>query len=227
MQNDRSSSQFSLDSIIIPMYIHTKKKMIITRKETRDQDRGEGRDERKTSGEKQGGEAWNRIGRTSKLFRISFNDDDSLFFFFFQNICFQFQESSRHSTPRLFECPLISRVVTLERKKKNGKKKEDKKERREEEWRGGGRKRGRKAKETAGGREERHNGANEKEEGGEKGWGSERKIDGGARCIRAFHFPCLSFPPLRQPDKGPSGTRSQVFTGPIRDERCQMENSRE
>lgn len=83
MQNDRSSSQFSLDSIIIPMYIHTKKKMIITRKETRDQDRGEGRDERKTSGEKQGGEAWNRIGRTSKLFRISFNDDDSLFFFFF------------------------------------------------------------------------------------------------------------------------------------------------
>lgn len=141
--------------------------MIITRKETRDQDRGEGRDERKTSGEKQGGEAWNRIGRTSKLFRISFNDDDFLFFFF-QNICFQFQESSRHSTPRLFECPLISRVVTLERKKKNGKKKEDKKERREE-WRGGGRKRGRKAKETAGGREERHNGANEKEEGGEKG----------------------------------------------------------
>lgn len=103
--------------------------MIITRKETRDQDRGEGRDERKTSGEKQGGEAWNRIGRTSKLFRILFNDDDFLFFFF-QNICFQFQESSRHSTPRLFECPLISRVVTLERKKKRKEERGQKREKR-------------------------------------------------------------------------------------------------
>lgn len=149
------------------------------------------------------------------------------FFFFFSKYLLSISriiETLDSSTLRM-SVNFSSRYVR--KKKKNGKKKEDKKERREEEWRGRGRKRGRKAKETAGGREERHNGANEKEEGGEKGWGSERKIDGGARCIRAFHFPCLSFPPLRQPDKGPSGTRSQVFTGPIRDERCQMENSRE
>lgn len=59
------------------------------------------------------------------------------FFFFFQNICFQFQESSRHSTPRLFECPLISRVVTLERKKK--KRKEERGQKREERRRMEGR----------------------------------------------------------------------------------------
>lgn len=146
--------------------------MIITRKETRDQDRGEGRNERKTSDRNAVKSREGRIGSASSIETLpdlSFNDDDFLSFFFFSKYLLSISriiETLDSSTLRM-SLSFSSRYVR--KKKRKGKKKEDKRERREEEWRGGGRKRGRKAKETARGREERHNGANEKEEGGEKG----------------------------------------------------------
>lgn len=70
----------------------------------------------------------------------SFNARDDPFFYFFQNICFQFQGSSKLDS--IFEC-FSSRYVT-------GEKEEEREQKRGEgKRRGDGRKRGRKTKETA------------------------------------------------------------------------------
>lgn len=63
----------------------------------------------------------------------------------------------------------------------------------------------------------------------EKGWGSERKIDGGGMYHPAHSiFRVFLFCPLRQPDKGPSGEELAARYSPDQLEtRCQMENSSE
>lgn len=142
-----------------------------------------------------------------------------LFFFFFQNICFQFQELSKLDS--IFECPeCVSRVVTLRKEKR-------KRERTKERKRRGGRKnRGRwkeareKDEGNSEGRKESRTMARMKRKK-EKGWGSERKIDGGGMYHPAHSIFRVSFfsasPPARQRSFR-RGTRSQVFSGPIRDE---------
>lgn len=145
MQNDRSSSQFSLHL----QYI-SRKEMITARKTIRstpsyraipsclvEGSRSEGRNERKTSGEmRRGGGQY--LGRASKSFlqrawRV-------LFSIFFKIFAFNFKD--RRNSTRFSS---VSRVVTL-----RGKKEEEREQKRGEgKRRGDGRKRGRKTKETA------------------------------------------------------------------------------
>lgn len=140
----------------------------------------------------------------------SFNARDDPFFYFFQNICFQFQGSSKLDS--IFEC-FSSRYVT-------GKKEEEREQKRGEgKRRGDGRKQGGRRRKQRGEERVAHNGANEKEEG-ERVRKRKKNRRGRDVSSRAFHFPCLSFlpsPPARQRSFR-RGTRSQVFSGPIRDE---------
>lgn len=215
MQNDRSSSQFSLHL----QYI-SRKEMITARKTIRstpsyraipsclvEGSRSEGRNERKTSGEmRRGGGQY--LGRASKSFlqrawRV-------LFSIFFKIFAFNFKD--RRNSTRFSS---VSRVVTLRGKKKKRENKREEKERGEEmEGSEGERRRKQRGEERVA-----HNGANEKEEG-ERVRKRKKNRRGRDVSSRAFHFPCLSFlpsPPARQRSFR-RGTRSQVFSGPIRDE---------
>lgn len=171
----------------------------------------EGRNERKTSGEKAGSQYLDPPPSFKCVMILSF-----LFFpkYFL-------------SISRIVETRLDFRVVTLRKKKE---KKKGKREQKREENRGGdGRKWGRKAKETArrGGKSR----AQWREWKGRrrKGWGSERKIDGGGMYHPAHSiFRVSLFCPPRQPDKGPSGEELAARYSPDQLEtRCQMENSSE
>lgn len=215
MQNDRSSSQFSLHL----QYI-SRKEMITARKTIRstpsyraipsclvEGSRSEGRNERKTSGEmRRGGGQY--LGRASKSF---LQRAWRSFFLFFSKYLL--------SISRIVETRLDFRVF-LESLRYGGKKKK-RENKREEKERGGemeGSEGGRRRKQRG---EERvaHNGANEKEEG-ERVRKRKKNRRGRDVSSRAFHFPCLSFlpsPPARQRSFR-RGTRSQVFSGPIRDE---------
>lgn len=141
----------------------------------------------------------------------SFNARDASFFLFFSKYLL--------SISRIVETRLDFRVF-LESLRYGGKKKK-RENKREEKERGGemeGSEGGRRRKQRG---EERvaHNGANEKEEG-ERVRKRKKNRRGRDVSSRAFHFPCLSFlpsPPARQRSFR-RGTRSQVFSGPIRDE---------
>lgn len=136
----------------------------------------------------------------------SFNARDASFFLFFSKY--------------LLSISRIDFRVFLESLRYGGKKKK-RENKREEKERGGemeGSEGGRRRKQRG---EERvaHNGANEKEEG-ERVRKRKKNRRGRDVSSRAFHFPCLSFlpsPPARQRSFR-RGTRSQVFSGPIRDE---------
>lgn len=241
MQNDRSSSQFSLDSIVIPIYIYPEKKRSQLEKRRFVRHRHitvqflppSSRNEGSRSGGRRGGMKEKQAERGDQyrkhrkypsgylLTRIPHKAlwlFFLLFFFFFQNICFQFQELSKLDS--IFECPeCVSRVVTLRKEKR---KRERTKERKR---RGGGRKnRGRwkeareKDEGNSEGRKESRTMARMKRKK-EKGWG--RKIDGGGMYHPAHSIFRVSFfsasPPARQRSFR-RGTRSQVFSGPIRDE---------
>lgn len=133
-----------------------------------------------------------------------------LFSIFFKIFAFNFKD--RRNSTRFSS---VSRVVTLRGKKKKRENKREEKERGGEmEGSEGGRRRKQRGEERVA-----HNGANEKEEG-ERVRKRKKNRRGRDVSSRAFHFPCLSFlpsPPARQRSFR-RGTRSQVFSGPIRDE---------
>lgn len=217
MQNDRSSSQFSLHSIVIPIYISRKE--MITQKENDSTYRAIS-----LSSRDQGGEEWKKNKRWKSGKPIPWPTTflqvrDDPFFSIFSKI-FPFNFKDRRNSTRF-----SSRYVTKKKRKKKGKR-----EQKREENRGGdGRKWGRKAKETArrGGKSR----AQWREWKGRrrKGWGSERKIDGGGMYHPAHSiFRVFLFCPPRQPDKGPSGEELAARYSPDQLEtRCQMENSSE
>lgn len=217
MQNDRSSSQFSLHSIVIPIYISRKE--MITQKENDSTYRAIS-----LSSRDQGGEEWKKNKRWKSGKPIPWPTTflqvrDDRFFSIFSKI-FPFNFKDRRNSTRF-----SSRYVTKKKRKKKGKR-----EQKREENRGGdGRKWGRKAKETArrGGKSR----AQWREWKGRrrKGWGSERKIDGGGMYHPAHSiFRVFLFCPPRQPDKGPSGEELAARYSPDQLEtRCQMENSSE
>lgn len=224
MQNDRSSSQFSLHSIVIPIYI-SRKEMITQKK---DDSFDVSCNSSLVEGSRRGGmkekQAVKKREANTLAHHLPSSAWWSFLFYFFQNISFQFQGSSKLDS--IFE--RFFRVVTLRKKKKE--KKKGKREQKREENRGGdGRKWGRKAKETArrGGKSR----AQWREWKGRrrKGWGSERKIDGGGMYHPAHSiFRVFLFCPPRQPDKGPSGEELAARYSPDQLEtRCQMENSSE
>ena len=179
---------------------------------SRDQDGGEGGEEWKKN------KRW-KSGKPPPSFKCVM----ILSFLFFPKY---FLSISRIVETRLdFRAFLSSRYVTKKKRKKKGKR-----EQKREENRGGdGRKWGRKAKETArrGGKSR----AQWREWKGRrrKGWGSERKIDGGGMYHPAHSiFRVFLFCPPRQPDKGPSGEELAARYSPDQLEtRCQMENSSE
>lgn len=225
MQNDRSSSQFSLHL----QYI-SRKEMITARKEDDSFDtviscnsflprRGI-----KIWGEEwKKNKRWNAEGR-GPIPRPSIEILPSTrvtrpFFYFFQNICFQFQGSSKLDS--IFEC-FSSRYVTGKKRRRERTKERRRKE--EGRW-----KEAREKDEgNSEGRKESHTMARMKRKK-EKGWGSERKIDGGGMYQPAHSiFRVFLFCPLRQPDKGPSGEELAARYSPDQLEtRCQMENSSE
>lgn len=172
---------------------------------SRDQDLRGGMKEKQAV--KCGGEGAN-LGRASKSF---LQRAWRSFFLFFSKYLL--------SISRIVETRLDFRVF-LESLRYGGKKKK-RENKREEKERGGemeGSEGGRRRKQRG---EERvaHNGANEKEEG-ERVRKRKKNRRGRDVSSRAFHFPCLSFlpsPPARQRSFR-RGTRSQVFSGPIRDE---------
>lgn len=223
MQNDRSSSQFSLHL----QYI-SRKEMITARKTIRstpsyraipsclvEGSRSEGRNERKTSGEmRRGGGQY--LGRASKSF---LQRAWRSFFLFFSKYLL--------SISRIVETRLDFRVF-LESLRYGGKRRRErtKERRRKEEGRW---KEAREEDEgNSEGRKESHTMARMKRKK-EKGWGSERKIDGGGMYHPAHSiFRVFLFCPLRQPDKGPSGEELAARYSPDQLEtRCQMENSSE
>lgn len=172
----------------------------------------------------QGGEEWKKNKRWKSGKPIPWPTTflqvrDDRFFSIFSKI-FPFNFKDRRNSTRF-----SSRYVTKKKRKKKGKR-----EQKREENRGGdGRKWGRKAKETArrGGKSR----AQWREWKGRrrKGWGSERKIDGGGMYHPAHSiFRVFLFCPPRQPDKGPSGEELAARYSPDQLEtRCQMENSSE
>lgn len=223
MQNDRSSSQFSLHL----QYI-SRKEMITARKTIRstpsyraipsclvEGSRSEGRNERKTSGEmrRRGGQY---LGRASKSF---LQRAWRSFFLFFSKYLL--------SISRIVETRLDFRVFLESLRYGEKRRRERTKERRRKEegrW-----KEAREEDEgNSEGRKESHTMARMKRKK-EKGWGSERKIDGGGMYHPAHSiFRVFLFCPLRQPDKGPSGEELAARYSPDQLEtRCQMENSSE
>lgn len=223
MQNDRSSSQFSLHL----QYI-SRKEMITARKTIRstpsyraipsclvEGSRSEGRNERKTSGEmRRGGGQY--LGRASKSF---LQRAWRSFFLFFSKYLL--------SISRIVETRLDFRVFLESLRYGEKRRRERTKERRRKEegrWK--------EAREEDEGNSERrkesHTMARMKRKK-EKGWGSERKIDGGGMYHPAHSiFRVFLFCPLRQPDKGPSGEELAARYSPDQLEtRCQMENSSE
>lgn len=157
MQNDRSSSQFSLHSIVIPIYI-SRKEMITQKKDDSfdvscnsslvEGSRREGMKEKQAVKKREANTLAHHLPSSAWW---------SFLFYFFQNISFQFQGSSKLDS--IFES------LRYEKKKKKRKERENKRGRRiEEEMEGSEGERRRKQR----GGEERvaHNGANEKEEGG-------------------------------------------------------------
>lgn len=162
MQNDRSSSQFSLHSIVIPIYI-SRKEMITQKK---DDSFDVSCNSSLVEGSRRGGmkekQAVKKREANTLAHHLPSSAWWSFLFYFFQNISFQFQGSSKLDS--IFE--RFFRVVTLRKKKKKKRKeRENKRGRRiEEEMEGSEGERRRKQR----GGEERvaHNGANEKEEGG-------------------------------------------------------------
>lgn len=223
MQNDRSSSQFSLHL----QYI-SRKEMITARKTIRstpsyraipsclvEGSRSEGRNERKTSGEmRRGGGQY--LGRASKSF---LQRAWRSFFLFFSKYLL--------SISRIVETRLDFRVFLESLRYGEKRRRERTKERRRKEegrW-----KEAREEDEgNSEGRKESHTMARMKRKK-EKGWGSERKIDGGGMYHPAHSiFRVFLFCPLRQPDKGPSGEELAARYSPDQLEtRCQMENSSE
>lgn len=223
MQNDRSSSQFSLHL----QYI-SRKEMITARKTIRstpsyraipsclvEGSRSEGRNERKTSGEmRRGGGQY--LGRASKSF---LQRAWRSFFLFFSKYLL--------SISRIVETRLDFRVFLESLRYGEKRRRERTKERRRKEegrW-----KEAREEDEgNSEGRKESHTMARMKRKK-EKGWGSERKIDGGGMYHPAHSiFRVFLFCPLRQPDKGPSGKELAARYSPDQLEtRCQMENSSE
>lgn len=223
MQNDRSSSQFSLHL----QYI-SRKEMITARKTIRstpsyraipsclvEGSRSEGRNERKTSGEmrRRGGQY---LGRASKSF---LQRAWRSFFLFFSKYLL--------SISKIVETRLDFRVFLESLRYGEKRRRERTKERRRKEegrW-----KEAREEDEgNSEGRKESHTMARMKRKK-EKGWGSERKIDGGGMYHPAHSiFRVFLFCPLRQPDKGPSGEELAARYSPDQLEtRCQMENSSE
>lgn len=101
--------------------------MIITRKETRDQDRGEGRNERKTSDRNAVKSREGRIGSASSIETLpdlSFNDDDFLSFFFFSKYLLSISriiETLDSSTLRM-SLSFSSRYVRKKKKEKERRK---------------------------------------------------------------------------------------------------------
>lgn len=215
MQNDRSSSQFSLHSIVIPIYISRKE--MITQKENDSTYRAIS-----LSSRDQGGEEWKKNKRWKSGKPIPWPTTflqvrDDRFFSIFSKI-FPFNFKDRRNSTRF-----SSRYVTKKKRKKKGKR-----EQKREENRGGdGRKWGRKETARRGGKSR----AQWREWKGRrrKGWGSERKIDGGGMYHPAHSiFRVFLFCPPRQPDKGPSGEELAARYSPDQLEtRCQMENSSE
>lgn len=157
MQNDRSSSQFSLDSIVIPIYIyiypekkrsHLEKRRFVRHRHITVQFLPpSSRNEGSRSGGRRGGMKEKQAERGDQyrkhrkypsgylLTRISHKAlwlFFLLFFFFFQNICFQFQELSKLDS--IFECPeCVSRVVTLRKEKRKRERTKERKRRGGEE----------------------------------------------------------------------------------------------
>lgn len=177
--------------------------------------RSEGRNERKTSGKmrRRGGQY---LGRASKSFlqrawRV-------LFLFFSKYLL---------SISRIVETRLDFRVFLESLRYGEKRRRERTKERRRKEER-----RWKEVREedegNSEGRKESHTMARMKRKK-EKGWGSERKIDGGGMYHPAHSiFRVFLFCPLRQPDKGPSGEELAARYSPDQLEtRCQMENSSE
>lgn len=223
MQNDRSSSQFSLHL----QYI-SRKEMITARKTIRstpsyraipsclvEGSRSEGRNERKTSGEmRRGGGQY--LGRASKSF---LQRAWRSFFLFFSKYLL--------SISRIVETRLDFRVFLESLRYGEKRKRERTKERRRKEE-GRWKEAREKDEGNSEGRKESHTMARMKRKK-EKGWGSERKIDGGGMYHPAHSiFRVFLFCPLRQPDKGPSGEELAARYSPDQLEtRCQMENSSE
>lgn len=177
--------------------------------------RSEGRNERKTSGEmRRGGGQY--LGRASKSF---LQRAWRSFFLFFSKYLL--------SISRIVETRLDFRVFLESLRYGEKRRRERTKERRRKEegrWK--------EVREEDEGNSERrkesHTMARMKRKK-EKGWGSERKIDGGGMYHPAHSiFRVFLFCPLRQPDKGPSGEELAARYSPDQLEtRCQMENSSE
>lgn len=216
MQNDRSSSQFSLHL----QYI-SRKEMITARKEDDSFDTVISCNSfLPRRGIKIWGEEWKKNKRWNAEERgpiprpsieiLPSTRVTILFSIFFKIFAFNFKD--RRNSTRFSS---VSRVVTLRGKKKKRENKREEKERGGEmEGSEGGRRRKQRGEERVA-----HNGANEKEEG-ERVRKRKKNRRGRDVSSRAFHFPCLSFlpsPPARQRSFR-RGTRSQVFSGPIRDE---------
>lgn len=173
---------------------------------SRDQDLRGGMKEKQAV--KCGGEGANTSAEHRNL---SFNARDASFFLFFSKYLL--------SISRIVETRLDFRVF-LESLRYGGKKKK-RENKREEKERGGEMEgsEGERRRKQRGEERVAHNGANEKEEG-ERVRKRKKNRRGRDVSSRAFHFPCLSFlpsPPARQRSFR-RGTRSQVFSGPIRDE---------